>query len=318
MDDRPVRVKLIFNPSSGAARQSPSLLLNLIAELQNDNFIPEVYLVQNGGNLEASIKDSLNQGLRLFVVCGGDGTIESAAAALSGTDAVLGIIPAGTYNNVALSLGIPQDIHAAVGLLRNGKVHKVDMGIASCGEFQSPFLEICSVGLLSAIFPALDDIQHGDLTRIGDFLATLVNSSPAKISLILDDQKEINFQGHVVLAANMPYVGPHYQIGVPGSFVDGLIDVLVFANLNKLEILDNAVQTAVGGSGDARIQRYQVRKMSIDSSPPMPVLVDGRSLGTGRVQIQLREQALQVIVGQDVAGLSTPKLKQSSGDLPNE
>jgi len=318
MDDRPLKVKLIFNPNSGAARQSPSLLLNLVAELQKENFLPEVYLIQNGGNLEASIQDSLDRGIRLFIVCGGDGTIESAAAALSGTDAVLGIIPAGTYNNVALSLGIPQDIHAAAALLRNGQIFKVDMGIASCGEFQSPFLEICSVGLLSAIFPALDDIQHGDLTRIGDFLATLVNSSPAKISLILEDQKEINFQGHVVLAANMPYAGPNYQIGVPGSFVDGLIDVLVFANLNKLEILDNAVQTAVGGSGDPRIQRYQVRKMSIDSTPPMPVLVDGRSLGTGKVRIQLREQALQVIVGQDVAGMGTPKLKRSSGDLPNE
>lgn len=316
MDDRPVRVKLIFNPSSGAARQSPSLLLNLIAELQNDNFIPEVYLVQNGGNLEAAIKEGLDWGHRLFVVCGGDGTIESAAAVLSGTDAVLGIIPAGTYNNVALSLGIPEDIHAAAALLRNGQVFNVDMGIASCGEFQSPFLEICSVGLLSAIFPALDDIQHGDLTRIGDFLATLVNSAPAKISLILDDQKEINFQGHVVLAANMPYVGPHYQIGVLGSFIDGLLDVLVYANLNKLEILDNAVQTVVGGSGDPRIQGYQVRRMSIDSSPPMPVLVDGRSLGTGKVQIHLREQALRVIVGQDLAGLKTPKWYNSAPKPP--
>jgi diacylglycerol kinase (ATP) len=318
MNDRPERVKLIFNPNSGAARQSPSQLLNLIAELQNDNFLPEVYLLQEGGNLEAAIKDSLDRGLRLFVVCGGDGTIESVAAALSGTDAVLGIVPAGTYNNVALSLGIPEDIPAAAALLRDGQMIKVDMGIASCGEFQSPFLEICSVGLLSAIFPALDDIQHGDLTRIGDFLATLVNSSPAEISLVLDNRKELNFQGHVVLVANMPYVGPHYQIGVPGSFVDGLLDVLVFANLNKLEILDNAVQTAVGGAGDPRIQRYQVREISIDSSPPMPVLVDGRSLGTGKVQIRLREQALQVIANQDVAGLRAPKLEQSSSDSPNE
>lgn len=317
MNDHPVRVKLIFNPNSGAAKQSPSLLLNLIAELQNYNFIPEVYLIQNGGNLEAAIQDSLDRGFRLFVVCGGDGTLESTAAALSGTNAVLGIIPGGTYNNVALSLGIPQDIHLAAGMLRNGQIIQADMGIASCGAAQSPFLEICSVGLLSALFPAIDDIQHGDLTRIGDLLATLVSSSPAEISLILDDRKEINFQGHVVLAANMPYVGPHYQIGEPGSFVDGLLDVLVYANLNKLEILDNAVQIAGGGSGDPRIQRYQVRKMSIDSSPPMPVLVDGRSLGTGKVQIQMREQALQIIASQEVAGSRYPKLNRSSGDLPN-
>jgi diacylglycerol kinase family enzyme len=58
------------------------------------------------------VQNALEDGIRMFVVCGGDGTID----VMAGTNATLGIIPTGTQNNVALSLGIPADIPAAVAI----------------------------------------------------------------------------------------------------------------------------------------------------------------------------------------------------------
>ena len=294
----PKRAKLIFNPGSGAAGESPVQLMDVISAMQAWKLVPEAFLVEPGCDLPAVVQNALKDGIRMFVVCGGDGTIDVVAGALAGTNATLGIIPTGTQNNVALSLGIPADIPAAIAILRTGRRIKVDMGLAACGEIKRSFLEVCSVGLLSALFPAADDIQHGNLAQVGDFLATLVASPPAEMHLVLNGKQEINTRCHVVLVSNMPYIGPHYQVGSPVSFNDGLLDVLLFADLSKLDLLGNLVQVATGGLEDPRIQHYHVRRVDIDTNPAMPVMADGLVLGERLLRISVRRHALAVMVGE--------------------
>ena len=306
--ERPQRAKLIFNPISGAPGQSPVQLMDVITEMQAWNLAPEVFLIEHGRDLLPVVREAVRQGIRLFVVSGGDGTVDTVAGALAGTRATLGIIPTGTQNNVALSLGIPEDIPGAVSLLRAGRRVKVDLGLAACGEIERPFLEVCSVGLLSALFPAADDIQHGNLARIGELLSALVSSPPAELRLELDKGLVIETQGHVVLAANMPYTGPHFQIASTSAHQDGLLDLLVFSNLSKLELLTSAVQIAGGGTQDERIHRFQVHRAAITTQPPMPILADGISLGEGPLRLSVLRHALNVMVGEPPADRGEPEL----------
>jgi diacylglycerol kinase family enzyme len=293
----PHRAKLIFNPIAGLPTESPGQLLTIIEQLQEHRFIPEVFIVQPGCDIARVVQDAYDSGIRHFVVSGGDGTVESVAAELSGTRATLAVIPTGTQNNVALSLNVPRDdLPAAVALLRKGKKMRVDMGIAGCCNTERPFLEFCTVGLISALFPAADDVQKGNLLRIGDFLSTLVNAPVSRLNLLLDGRKRIETQGHIVLVANMPYLGPNYPLSAADSFLDGWLDVLVFADLTKLQLLTSAVTMAAWGD-DPRIQRYRVRKMVLESDPPMPVMADGVSLGEGRLEVQLRRRALNIMAG---------------------
>jgi diacylglycerol kinase (ATP) len=301
---RSMRAKLIFNPVSGAASESPVQLMEVISAMQAWKLVPEAFLVEPGCDLAAVVQTALEEDIRMFVVCGGDGTIDVIAGALAGTNATLGIIPTGTQNNVALSLGIPADIPAAIAILRTGRRVKVDMGLVEFGEIKRSFLEVCSVGLLSALFPAADDIQHGNLRRVGDLLATLVTSPPAEMHLILDGTRKINTVCHVVLVSNMPYIGPHFQVGTPASIDDGLLDVLLFVDLSKMDLLGYAVQVArpSGGSEDERIQHYHVRRMVVDANPAMPVMADGSSLGEGPLRIGVKRHALAVMVGEPLLG----------------
>ena len=294
-----MRAKLIFNPSAGAARTSPIEIVDVIHEMQTWKLVPEAYLVEPGCNLPGVVQDALAQGFRMFVVCGGDGTISAVARTLAGTSATLGIIPIGTQNNTALSLNIPNDIPAAIAILRTGRRIKVDVGMATCGRTTTPFLEACSVGLASTLFPSADDIQHGNLAQIGNFLATLAGTPPAEIHLLLDNKREIHDRGHVLLVSNMPFIGLHYQLGSLASFGDGLLDVLFFADLNKLELLGYILQgVGEGYPEDARIQHFHVRKVEIDTHPAMPVMADGSPLGEGLVRIEVRRHVLAVMAGQ--------------------
>ena len=293
-----MRAKLIFNPSAGAARASPIDIVDVIHEMQAWKLVPEAYLVEPGCNLPGVVQDALTQGFRMFVVCGGDGTISAVARTLAGTHATLGIIPIGTQNNTALSLNIPNDIPAAIAILRTGRRIKVDVGMATCGKISTPFLEACSVGLVSTLFPSADDIQHGNLARVGDFLSTLAASPPADIHLLLDDGEDIHKLGYVVLVTNMPFIGLHYQLGSVASFKDGLLDVLFFADLSKLDLLGYVFQGMdMNKMEDSRILHYHVRWVDIATHPAMPVMADGSPLGEGSVHIEAQRRVLAVMVG---------------------
>lgn len=289
---------MIFNPGSGAIDDSPVQLMDVINAMQVWKIIPEPFLIEPDLDCVPVILDAFQRGIRLFVVCGGDGTIERVAGVLAGTQAVLGIIPTGTRNNVAMSLGIAPDIPKAVALLRTGRRIKVDVGYAVCGEQSCYFLETCSIGLFSALYPSSDEIQHGNLTRVGDFLATLISSPPADISLVLDKKRELSVRGHVALVANFPYVGPHLQVAPEGSFHDGRLDVLVFHDLSKLAVLNNYIRMSGGGSDDPGVERHLAREVLIRTDPAMPVRADGCSLGEGPVSVTVRRRALQVMAGE--------------------
>ena len=97
----------------------------------------------------------------------------------------------------------------------------------------------------------------------------------------------------------MPYIGFHYQVGSAASFKDGLLDVLFFADLSKLDLLGYVFQgVGEGKPEDPRIQHFHVRRVEIDTHPAMPVMADGTALGEGLVRIEVRRHALAVMVGQ--------------------
>jgi diacylglycerol kinase family enzyme len=96
----------------------------------------------------------------------------------------------------------------------------------------------------------------------------------------------------------MPYIGLHYQVGSAASFNDGLLDVLFFADLSKLDLLEYVFRgVGVGKPEDARIQHFHVRRVDIDTHPAMPVMADGSALGEGLVRIEVRRHVLAVMVG---------------------
>ena len=96
----------------------------------------------------------------------------------------------------------------------------------------------------------------------------------------------------------MPFIGFHYQLGSLAAFKDGLLDVLFFADLNKLELLGYILQgVGEGYPEDQRIQHFHVHRVEIDTHPAMPVMADGSPLGEGLVRIEVWRHALTVMAG---------------------
>jgi len=294
---RPLRAKLIFNAISGRSEESPHQLAEILNEMQNQYILPEVYMVRSDSQVEAIVHSAIKGGIKLVVVAGGDGTIDSVVGAMIGRSATLGIIPIGTRNNLAYNLGIPGTIPGAVALLREGRRLKIDVGKIRHGRASRWFLEDATLGLLSDIYPFADSVQHGDLTQIGNLLSTVVSSTPSHLRMILEGRKRIDMSAYMVLIANMPYIGPRFQISPDVSWNDNRLDVFVFSDMSKLDLISYAMQSTGGAVQDARVKHYRIKRVSIHSDPPMPVLADGMLLNPGPVTAQVHPRALAIMGG---------------------
>ena len=304
-----MKAKLIFNPAAGNPTESAVQLVELLGYLQTHKIETEVILVQPTHRLHLVARNAARAGAKMVIVSGGDGTIENVALGLVGSTTTLGIIPTGTRNNLARSLNIPTDnLAAAVALLRNGRRLKIDVGLMRHRKASRGFLEAGVIGLASALYSSADDLQHGDYTKITDFISTLVTAMPSEIHLRLDHQrKEIVTNAHLVLIANMPFMGANFQIAPDVVFDDRQLDVFVYSDLNKWDLIGQAMQSP-DSVPDARIQRFHAKTISITTHPAMPVMVDGVSLGVGPVTVTLQPHRLRVMAGLASVATTAPTL----------
>lgn len=297
---RPIRAKLIFNPGSGQSGESPQQLFSILSEMQDQQILPEVYTTRPDSQLQDVVHAAIKSGIKLIVVAGGDGTIESVIGAMVGSDATLGIIPTGTRNNVAFNLGITGDIANSVALLRHGRRLKIDVGRVHCGHSRHWFLEVAALGLLSDLYPMADNIQHGDLAQIGELFSTFISATPSQLRINLDGRKHIDTTAHMMLIANMSFVGPHFQISSDVSFKDGRLHVFTFSDMSKLNMLSYAMLSR-GGLVEG-IKHYRAKHITIFSTPHMPILADGNLLGQGSLSVHVHPRALTVMAGTELTG----------------
>jgi len=116
---------MFLNPSSGA-RFTASERSQLTAAAREAGL--EVFDVRRDLDIAGLIRERIPRGQTLFVAAGGDGTINSVVQALMNTDAVLGVVPVGTYNHFARDLGIPLDWRRALEVALSGSESQIDAG----------------------------------------------------------------------------------------------------------------------------------------------------------------------------------------------
>src|SRR5229473_3455357 len=107
---------IILNPHSGVSRRhvTPDQLGSLFSAAGLENSIS---IAGDHQDITGLARNAVRQGFETVVACGGDGTVSAVANALVGTDATLGVIPAGTLNHLAKDLHIPLDIAAAARII---------------------------------------------------------------------------------------------------------------------------------------------------------------------------------------------------------
>ncbi len=316
--DKVIHAKLIANPGAGKPEESAKQLELATRYLQQNGIKVDVALAKPKKEATPLAQQAVKDGYKMVIAMGGDGTLEAVQRGMVGSKAHLGIIPTGTQNNVAKSLGIPQTIEEACSLIAAGNTRKLDMGqIKVKNGTKLYFFELAAVGLVAALYPDAHEILNGKLSNLKDVALKLINHQPdAKVYLTLDDESKVEVQTMLVVVSNAPMFGVNFLVAPDASLTDGLLDVSVYPNFSKTELVAYYAQIRDEGfSANEKVQRYRARKLEIKTSPKMDVMADGVMLGKGKVEIKSRSGALRIITPPDEAAPATLS-KDKAEELP--
>jgi len=313
-----VQAKLIANPGAGKPEES-ARQLELAARLLLQHGIEvNVALAKPKEEATPLARQAVKDGYDMVIAMGGDGTLEAVLRGMVGRKTPMGIIPTGTQNNIAKSLGIPLEMEEACALIASQHIRKLDIGKVKVKKGKKLyFFELTAVGLVAALYPQTSKLVDGKLSKIKDVALTLLHQQPdPAVFLTLDDESKIKVKTMLVVISNAPMFGANFLVAPDASVTDGFLDISVYPDFSKTEVLAYYAKIrSEGFSANEKVQRYRASKIEIKTSPKMKVMADGVMLGKGRVKIMSKPGALWMITPED--HIAPPALvKDAAAELP--
>ncbi|MCL2416125.1 MAG: diacylglycerol kinase family lipid kinase [Defluviitaleaceae bacterium] len=221
---------IIFNPSANCGKSARVLaVLVEFLEIRNINYA----LKQTQGKYNATeiVKDIMKNAAPdkevNIIIVGGDGTIFEAVNGLdSGNNAVLGIIPAGTGNDVARTLGIPKNPRKAAELLVQNRAIYADVAEINGGLKSALFV---SYGIAAEIVLGMAKLKRKSrLSYFASMLRSVAGFSPKRIKIRIDDEEQERIYNAEFLSVhNCVYAGGGMYLAKNAKMNDGYLDLVI-------------------------------------------------------------------------------------------
>jgi diacylglycerol kinase (ATP) len=295
------RALLVINSKSGPSRDSLLRIHEIVDALEEFQIRAEVRVKLRKKQARVETRAAATSGnYDLVIAAGGDGTVEAVARGLLGTQIPLGIIPLGTFNNVATSLRIPLDVRKACRLIATGATHRVDVGLARTADHRKerPFLEISAVGLGAIAGKIGQDVQKG---RWGPALAdvpTAVEMGTVPMRVRLDGGEAMSVRSLLITVSVAPRAGAGLRLAPRARMDDGLLDISIFEGSDTPAVVADVASTAFGPlplSGPPDVQHLLAAEVDIWTADPLPVSVGAKLVGHTPASFRIDHGALSVI-----------------------
>ena len=281
---------MIFNPAARSERAE-----RFRDRVQALDPRAEVRLTGGPGDAAAMAAAAVEEGFRIVVAAGGDGTINEVVNGLAGSNATLGLLPLGTMNVFAAELGIPGNrLRRCWEIIRAGHVRRIDLARANSRRF----VQLAGVGFDAQAVAGVDreaKKNFGPLSYIMS-AAKVAARVPPELRIVGDDGVER--KGSFVLVGNGRYYGGKLAVFKQAVIDDGKLDVLVFKNLGYLDIIRYIQNIFMGTHLALRdVEYFQTAGLQVDplSAEDVPFEADGELIGYAPVRFEVAYRTFKVL-----------------------
>ena len=241
-------------------------------------------------------RECVEAGYDLVVAVGGDGTINEVVNGLAGSETVLGVIPAGTFNVYGLLMNLPTELAAACRVIARGTVQRVDLGRVNDRYF------ICMAG---AGFDAFV-VHQTDSSRLKSVLGAVAYALVAaanyffypfrRIVVQVDQEPELK-KGYFLIVGNGKYYAGDMVISSRADMHDGLLDVCLMKRRNLWNFFGYLWALRRGNLEKyIHVDVFQCRTLLVRSRGHHPLHADAEYIGRTPAVIQAAPGALKVVV----------------------
>ena len=299
--------KVIVNPRArGGAAGKMWPVINML--LKNTGLAFDHEFIQEAGQGTELARRAVEKGYDLVIAVGGDGTVNEVVNGLVDENgkgrATLGIIGAGTQNDICRMLNIPWDYIRACQIFDDFKTATIDIGAVDYTfhnqKTRRYYLNTAGVGFVSDVIES--SMPNFKLKAIGGSAPYVIGLMPRVMSLSNKDltisidgetRKERNFS---LIVNNGRYLGGG-RVFPNATPYDGLLDVAVLGDITKLEaLLDFPFFYTGTNTNLSKIKMQKARTVTVDSIQKIPLQVDGELIGEAPATFRVVPYALQVAV----------------------
>ena len=308
---------LIVSPSASQIRDQhrrASVVRQAVAALSLRGH-GEVVVVEAGqpAAVRSAAVQAVGRGSGIVALAGGDGTVRDALGPLIGTGITVGIVPCGTGNLYATSIGVPRDIKQAIQGLTSGTAQAFDVGQVrldgdASGEAEPAlvpdvFTVACGTGFDARVIEATTREMKRRYGVAAYFLggAGLMEHLRARPTILTVDGVRTEIEAVVVLVANCgePIPG-RLRPRLPLDPQDGLLHVFVLPKSGVLGgirgVLELMTAAVPGTSASGAAIRLTGSHVRVEVTPAQPTEIDGDPYRAGSLEAWIRPGALSVLV----------------------
>ena len=306
---------LIVNANSRAGCSAAATASVLLGRLGIP--IKTTQVLDDPVRLPETVHEALAEGHDLIILGGGDGSVSSVVDFMVDSDAALGLLPLGTANDFARTLGIPFELDRACETVARGRLMDVDLGLAG----DNYYANVASVGLSTAVTEALSPRLKRTIGAMAyplaalraykehqPFEATLVFPDSAQEPMVLDNLLQ-------VAVGNGRFYGGGLVVAPDAALDDSALDVYA---VEAGRLLDLARVASGLRSGrfveDEGVHYWRTRRVQLITEPTLPVNIDGELVAHTPKLFSVAPNALKMIVPQ--GGKSTPQPHEATLAAP--
>lgn len=298
-----MRQCIILNPGAGTADEIVAFESRL-----RDRPSWELVKTQGPGDATRMAMEAVDAGFERVVAAGGDGTLNEVlngiAAALDRVE--LGLLPVGTGNDFARSVGIPTDLDKATSLLELGRVLPID--VVRLEAAGTRYFVNASAGGFSAVVSERMDARTKDwwgaLAYSWTALKTLPELKEYRMHLRIDGGAPEEIAGYNVVIANARHIAGGIPIAPRAQLDDGLLDVLIVPVMPLSRATVVLPQILMGKHQDSEDLSFRRGScIEIESDPEILLNTDGELAASSPARFEVLHRRLRFVIGE----LATPE-----------